>query len=605
MVLKTPDDIRKMILLNEKASIIDLRESEVKFETNFSITIIRCFINTPDSGVLSNVGWVLNDGNHLCLLCQNEFGFLRWRHHCRTCGTLVCNRCSPHHVLIASKEEYGQVKICNNCYRPNLESIPVLNNRHEGVSLLKNYSIPASNDSMTNLTSTETQGNTQDDENSSAQPENSSTLSPTSRKITKTEEKIFKLMPNPGYVIKTHRPNDEKVFINVYHHESLHPFDEQLSLLATLSDPLIALDKQNSSEIIPYFYIGKPMTTFDKIGSQSSLYNVVISSSYFQVNNTKKCTDVLIIQKIMEALNKTFNDTMVEEDYVRPRVKCGYKGSPIPSDGLECVVNTQSVSLLLRIKDDSDLRSVYTRTTTQSYRPVDYTQAYEQRINNMQQPSNNTTSITNTNTNSTTSVHSTSLPNISYMNGRPPSWRQGSLPPSNQFTKGQSFSDSISEVSDLTCATGDGIMIGEDGQPIHTTQNPNTKSKRTSILTTLIHGKYGTNGRELLTEDMLSLENSSQYPPVEKIDLDLLMVSSVRKPKVLLGWMIKLHSDGTPECPPTGVYVITALRKNSMRKTEFRISTIHGEDQWVRLKRSDDKSGYVFRPLRKVLKLPE
>lgn len=52
------------------------------------------------------------------------------------------------------------------------------------------------------------------------------------------------------------------------------------------------------------------------------------------------------------------------------------------------------------------------------------------------------------------------------------------------------------------------------------------------------------------------------------------------------------------------ILVITGMRKNTMRKTEFRISSLLREDQWILLKRSESKVGYDFRPLRQVLSFP-
>lgn len=49
------------------------------------------------------------------------------------------------------------------------------------------------------------------------------------------------------------------------------------------------------------------------------------------------------------------------------------------------------------------------------------------------------------------------------------------------------------------------------------------------------------------------------------------------------------------------MYVVTDVRKNYMSKTEFRLSRYDHDDIWVRLKRSEGKSGLEFRPLRKVL----
>lgn len=50
-----------------------------------------------------------------------------------------------------------------------------------------------------------------------------------------------------------------------------------------------------------------------------------------------------------------------------------------------------------------------------------------------------------------------------------------------------------------------------------------------------------------------------------------------------------------------GVFVITGTRKNHLRKTEYRISNLIHEDQWIKLRRNEQKTGIEFRPLRKVL----
>ena len=49
-----------------------------------------------------------------------------------------------------------------------------------------------------------------------------------------------------------------------------------------------------------------------------------------------------------------------------------------------------------------------------------------------------------------------------------------------------------------------------------------------------------------------------------------------------------------------GIFVVTGLRKNALRKTEFRLSSVQCIDSWSKLKRGD-KSGSYFVPLRKVL----
>ena len=50
----------------------------------------------------------------------------------------------------------------------------------------------------------------------------------------------------------------------------------------------------------------------------------------------------------------------------------------------------------------------------------------------------------------------------------------------------------------------------------------------------------------------------------------------------------------------SALFVVTDVRKNYLQKTEFRLSKFNQDDIWVLLKRSHNKPGYEFRPMRKV-----
>lgn len=47
--------------------------------------------------------------------------------------------------------------------------------------------------------------------------------------------------------------------------------------------------------------------------------------------------------------------------------------------------------------------------------------------------------------------------------------------------------------------------------------------------------------------------------------------------------------------------MVTGVRKSSLRKTEYRLSSRTQDDFWIRLKRSETKSGEDFCPLRRVM----
>jgi hypothetical protein len=129
------------------------------------------------------------------------------------------------------------------------------------------------------------------------------------------------IKPIPGYVVKTRRVDESKAFINIYHFEGI--VDDSLSLTNEVSAELLSsnslstlavqkagdknppINKSNKSTLlspqsmtIPVIYFAKPRLTLDKHGSQSSLYNVVISSNYFRKTAEKPSTSPAIVQKV-------------------------------------------------------------------------------------------------------------------------------------------------------------------------------------------------------------------------------------------------------------------------------------------------------------------
>jgi len=75
----------------------------------------RVFVHNDDHDALAEVGWVHNEEVKACLSCNLEFGYFRWKHHCRTCGNLVCIKCtSP--GIIQSHLGMGQQIVCTACF---------------------------------------------------------------------------------------------------------------------------------------------------------------------------------------------------------------------------------------------------------------------------------------------------------------------------------------------------------------------------------------------------------------------------------------------------------------------------------------------------------
>ena len=61
------------------------------------------------------VGWVLNEDIDRCMICDEEFNFYCWPHHCRACGNIVCSKCSPDEAEIIEFPEFKMQRVCMQC----------------------------------------------------------------------------------------------------------------------------------------------------------------------------------------------------------------------------------------------------------------------------------------------------------------------------------------------------------------------------------------------------------------------------------------------------------------------------------------------------------
>ncbi|KAL7678454.1 putative serine/threonine-protein phosphatase with EF-hands [Plasmopara halstedii] len=57
--------------------------------------------------------WVQN--SKCCMVCKKEFGFFCRPHHCRKCGTCMCDECSVFVPRLPMQGYYDEVRICRDC----------------------------------------------------------------------------------------------------------------------------------------------------------------------------------------------------------------------------------------------------------------------------------------------------------------------------------------------------------------------------------------------------------------------------------------------------------------------------------------------------------
>lgn len=65
--------------------------------------------------VTSVVGWVTDESVSACMACSCPFTLFQRRHHCRSCGNIVCDLCSPHRIRIGELGHTEAQRACLHC----------------------------------------------------------------------------------------------------------------------------------------------------------------------------------------------------------------------------------------------------------------------------------------------------------------------------------------------------------------------------------------------------------------------------------------------------------------------------------------------------------
>lgn len=113
VLLKKAVQVPLQDLLHSRSPQFNIEEISEACEDGNNIR--RVFIHNDRPDALADVGWVHNEEISACLNCNLEFGFFRWKHHCRTCGNLICMKCiSP--GIIQSHANMGLQIVCNDCF---------------------------------------------------------------------------------------------------------------------------------------------------------------------------------------------------------------------------------------------------------------------------------------------------------------------------------------------------------------------------------------------------------------------------------------------------------------------------------------------------------
>ena len=81
-------------------------------------------VSSPSEGVFSKrafvaqgayrVGWLLDSERSACMHCGTQFGIMRRKHHCRSCGNLYCGRCTLNRAPVTHLDG-DKHRVCISC----------------------------------------------------------------------------------------------------------------------------------------------------------------------------------------------------------------------------------------------------------------------------------------------------------------------------------------------------------------------------------------------------------------------------------------------------------------------------------------------------------
>lgn len=286
--------------------------------------------------------------------------------------------------------------------------------------------------------------------------------------------------------------------------------------------------------------------------------------------------------QVIEVINKTYQDNLLEDEYVRPRVKCGYKGDAISREET-FILSPVRVSTIMRIRDD-DSRSVTSKTSgvvsASSARIGSITNNIKQVPLSNKALSHNSMTYASLNA-AGNGGSGISLVGISSNSGADSSSQLRKQPSTKVIDNSlASGSDEVSVISDATFNTTSEASVF-------------TVNSKQSTSTGIFGGKC----KQIINEDMMKVKRAENISVKE---VEALLAASTKDPHALLGWQVKLHIEGQ-KSPSDGIFIVTGLRKNTLRKTEYRLSALNKAELWVKLKRSEAKGDVDFSPLRFVI----
>lgn len=118
-------DVDRAFLIESPSKSFIVWANSVAEKDEWILNIQRCILSERENWEIETGKvaplWTPDAQSKYCSLCKAEFSTFFRRHHCRHCGTLVCDNCSNRRVLIPHVSNLP-VRSCDNCYEELAEA---------------------------------------------------------------------------------------------------------------------------------------------------------------------------------------------------------------------------------------------------------------------------------------------------------------------------------------------------------------------------------------------------------------------------------------------------------------------------------------------------
>ncbi|XP_065919581.1 lateral signaling target protein 2-like [Dysidea avara] len=98
----------------QPTSPLDLQSQSFTFST--SSVSSGTFTESSRGTTVQRPAWVPDNSTKNCQSCTSAFTMTRRRHHCRSCGQVVCSNCSPNTIPLSKLGYKRSVRVCTKCY---------------------------------------------------------------------------------------------------------------------------------------------------------------------------------------------------------------------------------------------------------------------------------------------------------------------------------------------------------------------------------------------------------------------------------------------------------------------------------------------------------